>query len=306
MWPININAEIRKLQFRSMQNAPVRDVTTDTKNGKLTFGSHGGVIARRLYAKRQWSWSLLKNCHRLLVDQGMLKEAGNSTLINVGANIGAVLTPLMRMGNFQHGLGFEPSPSNFRYLQKNVQQNDLADSVEVFQFGLSDQAVTAEFELSPSNCGDHRVRSAGASDRPSLYQEADRQSIPVALRPLDAVLEERNIELADNSLIWVDIQGHEGHFLIGAQNTLKSGVHVVSEFWPYAIHRSGIGKERYFEVVESSFVGFFQFQLGRWRYQPIHQIRTLFDRLDRGRGKSSVDIVLVNAYAQPIRALRAA
>ena len=184
MWPLDIPAEIRKLHFRSMQLSAARDVTCSTKNGKLTFGSHDGVIAQRLYSRRQWSWSLLKNCQRLLINKGILDKKENDILINVGANIGAVMIPLMRMGHFRNGLGFEPSPSNFKYLQKNVDQNDLTDTVNVFQLGLSDQKTTAEFELSSRNCGDHRVFAANSSDRPSLFNEADRETIPVSLTTL--------------------------------------------------------------------------------------------------------------------------
>jgi len=145
----------------------------------------------------------MNSCLRLLAGRGVLDAKENDTLVNVGANIGAVLTPLMRMGNFRNGLGFEPSPSNFKYLQQNVNQNGLADSVKVFPIGLSDQATMADFELSPLNCGDNRVRSAKACDEPSLYHEADRDTISVSLKPLDSVLADAVLRDHGVFVLWV-------------------------------------------------------------------------------------------------------
>ncbi|RPJ80913.1 MAG: hypothetical protein EHM18_17695, partial [Acidobacteria bacterium] len=63
------------------------------------------------------------------------------------------------------------------------------------------------------------------------------------------------LSLEETGLVWVDIQGHEGHFLRGAQSLLRRGVPIVTEFWPYAIERSGMSVEEYTSLVTSTSLG---------------------------------------------------
>ena len=263
MMPIlDVTGEIRKLQWRMRRLLPEHDVTCHTKNGLLTFSSKDARIARRLYSRRQWSWPELLRVGDLLTEQGYLANSHRGTFVNVGANIGSMLVPMMQRFPFERGMGFEPCPRNFRYLQQNVEQNRLAGRVALLPIGLSDRERDAAFELSPRNFGDHRVREAVAKNCTARYDESRRETIQVPLRPLDAVLAEANVTLRHGSLIWVDIQGHEGHFFEGARQTLASGVPVVSELWPYGIARSGFTRNRFCDLARSLFGSFFVWQRG--------------------------------------------
>ena len=291
-WP-DVPAEIRKLQWTLGRFLPERDITCRTKNGLLTFNSQDGVIARRLYARRQWSWNMLQRCQQLLLERGLLRAEGNGTLINVGANIGSVLIPLMQDLRFRQALAFEPSQRNFGYLQINTSQNDLLDQVQLFPLGLSDANRTAEFELSPRNSGDHRVReNAADATRKSCYGELDREVVSVQLRTLDSVVAEEGIEIGPHSLIWVDIQGHEGRFLSGAQQTIGQGLPVITEFWPYGINRSGMSRTEYCDIANDLFDGFYEYQRGKWHYRVIAELAELYAAYDGSR--SSTDLVLVS------------
>ncbi len=289
---LDLHGEVRKLRWKIGRMFQERDVTCQTKNGLLTFSSKDNRIARRLYSRRQWSWKELLRFHNLLIDKGLLSRDENGVLVNVGANIGSMLIPMMDRGRFQQGLGFEPSPKNFRYLHTNVEQNNLSGRVRLFPVGLSDEDRDAELELSPENFGDHRVREVpSCQSRRERYDEHSRKVIPVKLRSLDAVMKEEGLELGKNSLIWVDIQGHEGHFFEGATKTLSLGTPVITEFWPYGIERSGFTGDRFCDLVSRLFREFYCWQNRNWQKQPISEIRELYRRYESGR--SSVDVVLI-------------
>jgi len=57
--------------------------------------------------------------------------------------------------------------------------------------------------------------------------------------------------------VWADNQGHEGHFFGGASAFLQRGVPLASEFWPYAIRRSGISDSEFQEIVSGAFTHFY-------------------------------------------------
>ena len=290
---LDIVGDIRKLRFEfGRRFQPPVDITCQTKNGLLTFSSKDRSIGRRLYSRRHWSWDVLQQCKDLLIREELIRDKKNDLLINVGANIGCILIPLMREGLFRHGIGFEPAPVNAKYLKKNVLQNGLADRVDTFQLGLSNQDRIAEFEMSPRNTGDHRVRACtSAVERKSAYHESTRQVISIQLARLDDVIQEHQFDLGDHSLLWVDIQGHEGHFFLGARETLARGIPVVTELWPYGINRSGMNADGFCSLIRELF-GTCYFKWRRsWRKESTDQFRALYDRYDRGT--SGTDIILV-------------
>jgi FkbM family methyltransferase len=290
----DVVGELRKLRFEiSRQFRPAKDITCETKNGLLTFSDDDRSIARRLYARRQWSWNMLQQCKELLIGKGALNHTKNDVLINVGANIGCILIPLMRDGMFRNGIAFEPAPDNSKYLEVNVQQNGLSDFVQTFRMGLSDSQGRAELEISPRNTGDHRVRVASADlKRKARFNEQNREVVSVQLARLDDVLDEHRVDLGERSLIWVDIQGHEGHFFLGARKTLAKGIPVVSELWPYGINRSGMSGAEFCGIVTDMFSTFYLRGRRRWESHPVNQFRDFYDRYDCGT--SATDIVFIS------------
>lgn len=286
-------SELRRLRWKTLKYFPESDVTCNTKNGLFTFSSWDGVIARRLYSKKHWAWREISLFSELLVSEGLLSaESENKTLVNVGANIGSVLVPVFKKFHFQRGLGFEPSPKTFSFLRQNVKQNNLAEVVDLFQIGLSDQDRTAEFELSPRNSGDHRVRETPVSESTrSRYAEHTRSTIPIELSSLDKVLAQQGVSLGPNCLLWVDIQGHEGKFFEGARQSLSGTVPVVTEFWPYGIARSGYTKQMFCDVVSDLFESVYFMSNRSWQKKPSSYVRELYGKYESG--KSGIDVLLV-------------
>ncbi len=288
-----LHTRLRKARFDfGRRFLPQTDITRETKNGLLTFSSRDASVGRQLYSKGQWSWEFLQEALQLLVDEDLIKERENDLLINVGANIGSMLIPLMGDQRFKGGLGFEPAPENASYLRRNVEQNGLNDQVTTFQMGLSDRSDSSQFEISSDNMGDHRVRSASPGKRPQAFDEAERDLIRVDLGRLDEMLERQGSDPGATSLLWVDIQGHEGHFLKGVGNALAQRTPMVMELWPYGIERSGMSPEEFCDVVRTLFSTVYHKRGGIWQKESTASLRALFDQYDGGT--DGVDVVLVS------------
>ena len=55
------------------------------------------------------------------------------------------------------------------------------------------------------------------------------------------------MNLDDVGLAWIDVQGHEGHVLAGAEALLDSEVPIVCEYWPEGLG-SAEGLDRFHEA----------------------------------------------------------
>lgn len=214
--------------------------------GEVAFVLHRQdlAISRRIYAgnglehlKAVKAIKIIENEFRNSRDAGeeKLKWQAN-LLIDIGANIGNICIPLVKQKLFERAICFEPDPANFKLLKVNTILNDLVDSMVLANAALGgepDQEL--EFELSPENFGDHRVR---VSNQPGIEKEESRPVIKVNSTTLDAFFAENDHGSLEGALIWIDVQGYEGLVLKGAKDTLATGVPLVIEFWPYGLKRA--------------------------------------------------------------------
>lgn len=172
------------------------------------------------------------------------------SFIDIGANIGTHLIHAIKSGLFENGLAFEPDPNNYALLSKNIVANELQGRVRAFKLALSSSSGVATFELCSENFGDHRVRVADFKGDIDLG-ENQRQLISVLKDTGDAIFSEHGLSLDDQTLIWVDTQGHEGYVFEGFRRLLSSGKKkfIVCEFWPYGLERAN-GKVRFLNFVD--------------------------------------------------------
>ncbi len=267
---------LKKLQWQAMYHGPRRDVTVDTANGRLTFDSRDKLIGKHLYMDRGYEIDQMRRSIELLRDGGYLPRERDGIVLDVGANIGMISIALLRSGYFERAVAFEPGPDNFRLLTHNVRQNELHERMQSLPYALSSAEGHMELELSSYNSGDHRIRAVAGG---GAYDEHERETVQVSVHTLDALLGNRpSFDPDAVALVWMDIQGHEGHFFEGARRffTLHR-VPVVSEFWPYGIARSGMSRERYIAIVSSLFTHFFSRQGRSYGKHPIEEITGLFD-----------------------------
>src|SRR5579875_626110 len=245
--------QYRKLCWTVIHSGPRRDVTVRTANGLLTVDSKDWLIGKYLYVRREHETAEMLRAVVLLRQGGFLKNFG--TLLNVGANLGMTCIGAINRGYFKRAIAFEPEPNNFRLLCHNVRQNDLQKQIDCFQIALSSANGEMELEISKNNSGDHRLR---LSAKPGFFGEQKRRTIAVQAKTLDSALAgDARLRSEDVDLVWMDIQGHEGHFFAGAQSFFSHAVPVVSEFWPYGMERAGTSCAAFCETVTKFFTHFY-------------------------------------------------
>jgi FkbM family methyltransferase len=144
--------------------------------------------------------------------------APGGVMIDVGANIGLeTISGARAVGPSGTVLSFEPSPQNVQLLRRNIELNDVGKTVRVHPFGLSDVAAGHLLQYSADNRG-------GAFLADVEHREISGQTETVETRVLDQIsgglLDGGPVERCD--LIKVDIEGHEPHFLRGAQQFIAT------------------------------------------------------------------------------------
>lgn len=152
---------------------------------------------------------------------------------DIGANVGTAGIPAVVHHGAQHTWCFEPDPDNFKLLRYNLIANDLESMVTAIDVGLSDRAGVAELERSPWNFGDHRVRTDdGAGD-------FNRETVTVKLDRFDDIVGRLGLDVNALGAVCLDVQGHEGFVLAGAESLVAAGVPIIAEYSPTDLRRAG-------------------------------------------------------------------
>lgn len=174
------------------------------------------VIGRELFLHGEFDFAKLETALAVLAREG---HPAPSHLIDVGANIGTITIPALQRGLMQTATAIEPHPGNLRLLRANIALNGQENQVTVLAQAVGDRSDAALFLCeSASNSGNHTIGGDG---------------VPVRSSRLD------DLSFPRNSLLWMDIEGYEGHALAGATELLATGIAVVCEFNPTFLNRSG-------------------------------------------------------------------
>jgi len=268
-------------------------VTINSRQGVYTVSTMDHAIGQALYIDGAYEYESSVRSVRFLQAEGFLPSSG-ITLLDVGANIGIISIGLLRADlGIQRALAIEPEPNNFDLLTRNVKQNSLGDRIECIQAAVSEEVSTLTMELSGWNFGDHRIRATDPQVQ-GKNNESRRNTVTVPSLPLPDILSSQQIaqDVDANLLLWIDVQGYEGHVFRGAAPLLAKGIPTVTEVWPYGILRSGVSLEEYCSIVQSHWSDFWVDRRGRYVRYPI----SVFDRyLDEiGTGEYYENIVLTN------------
>jgi FkbM family methyltransferase len=174
------------------------------------------------------------------------KDGG--TYVDVGANIGLTLVPLAQNPNVDI-IAFEPDPSNFHYLTRNVADNCRHPNVTLHQLAAFREKTQLKFELSPDNLGNHRIR---LKEEAGALSEQFRKTIVVEAVRLDDVVEVKRKPLA----VKIDTEGAESFVLEGGPRLLSEAQLFFTEIWPYGIARMGGNVERVARLIKDNFKTF--------------------------------------------------
>lgn len=175
------------------------------------------VIGRELFLHGEFDFAKLQTALAIIEREGLPRP---KHLIDVAANIGTIVIPALARGLMQSATAVEPHPNNLRLLRTNLALNGLSERVRVLA-----QAVGAESHASlfltesSTNSGNHSIGRTG---------------LPVDSTRLDDVDCPH-----DGALLWMDIEGYEGHALRGASNLLAAGIPLVCEYNTGYLEKSG-------------------------------------------------------------------
>ena len=262
-----------------------------TKNGYLYFNSKDKTTGRILHVYKNHEFEEMQDVVLLLEKIGLIDRSKENTVIDIGGYLGMSSTGFLLANLFQKAYSFEPSPENFRLLQKNIEINELQNSMFAYNIALSDSKGSLEFELSTKNHGDNRVKKTSAT---GTFNEENREVIAIEANTFDDFLQEHpEIDQDKIKLLWMDIQGHEGLFLKGAKQFIQThpSVPTAMEFWPYGIERSGVRKEDFLGLVTSLYKKFYI--LGD--YNTSYNIEKLEEFYDlHPLGGDGLNILLIN------------
>jgi FkbM family methyltransferase len=216
-------------KLRTLDDSAVEDAMigatrlADGDLGPFEGSSEDEVVFGHYVREGTWAPGLVS-----LITERLLSPDGG-TFIDVGANIGLITVPVIERTNAL-GLAFEPEPSNFRLLERNIAQRGLADRIETFNIAGYSEETSLRMALSSDNHGDHRVLPDGSLN-------GSRRTVEVAAAPLDALLADR--PLTPPVIMKVDTQGCEVRVLTGAEDTLARTDYLIIEYWPAGVRRMG-------------------------------------------------------------------
>ena len=150
-----------------------------------------------------------------------------TTLVDVGANIGTIAVPALTRHYFKEAILIEPEEKNFQILMANIYLNGLIKKVTAHNIALTDEDNSSLYlEINQdNNYGDHRIFNGLVT------------SVTLNEKNIRAVRGERLDKVAPNlkkgnSLIWMDVQGHEGFVLNGTKQSIEKQIPMVLEFTP--------------------------------------------------------------------------
>ena len=149
-------------------------------------------------------------------------------VVDLGANIGYYTLILAQLvGKSGHVYSFEPDPSNFEILSKNVKENKH-EHVTLVQKAISDKNSKIKLYVSKRNLASHRIFDA----------EDKRESIEVDVTTLDEYFKKFKKPI---KFIKMDVEGAEGATILGASKIIEDSKNLVimMEYFPKWIKKFG-------------------------------------------------------------------
>ncbi len=156
-------------------------------------------------------WHIYANMPELLWEKTWDRISNNTTILDVGANVGAFTlktASFLKNKGISHNLyAFEPNPLIYPKLDRNLSLNPhLNSSISLEQLALSSTSGDMYFDFNEDNSGGGKLASYDTG-------------IKVKVETLDSFVLRRDIKKV--SLIKIDVEGFEPAVLKGARNTIE-------------------------------------------------------------------------------------
>lgn len=187
------------LQFRLPENKVLKIVTNQTN-----------------YVSRLLFWKGLENFEYTKIFLPLIKN--EHTFIDIGANIGyysllaKIINPDLKV------YSFEPSPSPYLFLEKNIALNNLK-GIKTYNYALSNRDNEIDFFVHKSKKYSYLEHYLGGTDSLLNTQEDNMASVKVNAMMLDTFILNENISHV--GLLKIDTEATEDMILEGANATIQ-------------------------------------------------------------------------------------
>ena len=202
-------------------------------------------------------------------------DVAGKTFIDIGANNGSASFAALSAG-FSSVVACEPGAEAFRLLRANVVLNDAEDAVRALNVALSNRTGSGRIDLTRGSRKGYLFESQGA--------QSHRYAEDVRLVRLDDLVDEGKLDPGDVGLLWLDVEGHEGHVLDGASKllSLEPPPPVVMELHPKRLRQAGM-VETITELLPRHYTHFLELgsKFDRPAFSPIATIGSLIETVEQ-------------------------
>ena len=161
----------------------------------------------------------------------------NMICFDIGANIGYYSTLYSKLvGENGKVVSIEPSPLNFEYLKKNLEQQKMENFL-IFNCACGEKSEDVDFQV------DRRGNKCFIlTDKTEKLDDCEIIRVPV--RTIDEIVDEIKLEQID--FLKMDVEGYEWNALQGGWNT----IHKYKPTIQIEIHHKRLGRKKTTEILE--------------------------------------------------------
>ena len=187
------------------------------------------------------------------------------TVIDIGSHKGEFLETLSKSISFNNAFTFEPQEKIFKILlQKFPDTNKfhhnnvaVSDTIGKKKINISNLSYTSTLSIENNKSKYLKIKSFLSND---TKQEKD--SYDVETVTLDTYFKEKNL---NNSLLKIDVEGHELNVLEGSKNIIKKIKYVIIERQYFKSYKDNFPEECDKFLIENSFI-----LVKKFRFPTLH------------------------------------
>ena len=227
-------------------------------------------ISLKLFIDKSFDYSILTKAIKLLG-----KKHSKSTLVNIGAHIGSTCIPAIKENKFKNSIVFEPTKKTFKLLQSNIFLNEVDDKIRAYNLALSNKKANLYLAIKRGNIGGN-------------YITKNKKNTEIVKSD---ILDNYTYNLnKNNSLIFMDVEGHESNIFLGSKKTIKKKIPIVFEFYPSLLDKNWI---KNFDLVFKNYEFFYDLR-GKNRKEKFNKknLIGLINKVNSIEGKHT-DLMIV-------------
>ena len=255
------NVNLQKTIQSAIYNASDKEkiLFLNRNNNKYMVHSNDH-ISKLLFIDSEFDFKILNKAMKLLE-----KKHKRQTLLNIGAHIGSTCIEAIKMNYFENSIAFEPAIRNFRLLQANIFLNEVESRIKIYNSAISIKKSNLFLSINnKGNSGDNRIIKKRTGKINYEKVKSDK---------LDNFTSNLN---KNNTLIFIDVQGHEPYVFLGAKKTIKKKIPMVFEFSPYLYNKNWL---TYFSELLKNYSYFYDLHNNKKIKFTSENIVKLFEKL---------------------------